>query len=162
MRAGRAQVSCASVCPLGLRQRLGDVQSRARLAWPHLPPRTCHWPHTPEPELLRAITAQQSLALWCRVARCLPRAVPTAFGLMRTLGGHGDTMQQKSSVLPSREWCPFRPDSPRWSLFKWKFCKSTSAACVVQFGWQQFLAKEITKLLFSHGFLTAAKQVDVN
>lgn len=54
MRAGRAQVSCAPACLLCLRQRLGDVHSRTRLAWPHLPPRSCHWPYTLEPELLRA------------------------------------------------------------------------------------------------------------
>lgn len=118
--------------------------------------------HFFELKLLRDITAHYSLVLWFSMAGWLTRACwSTTFRMPRILGGYKDVMQKESPLFPAWAWCPFCPDPPQ-SLFKWKFCKSTSAACVVQFGWQQFLAKEITKLLFSHGFLTAAKQVDVN
>lgn len=53
--------------------------------------------------------------------------VLTMFRVTRTLEGHRDTVHPESLVFTTRAGCPFRPDPPQ-SLFKWKFCKSTSAS----------------------------------
>lgn len=108
-----------SAClPACLRQRLWDVRSRTRLAWPYSPPLPTEMSlathtHTLEPELPRTLTEQRSLDRSTSWPGGSPRAVLTAFRVTRTLGSHGATKQQESPPFARRESCPFRPDSPR-------------------------------------------------
>lgn len=109
------------------RQRLGDV-CPDKTCPATSAPCSCQLSHTPSS--LRLLGALLHIAAWfCGSAWLVADQglVLTMVRVTRTLERHRDTMHPESLLFPTRARCPFRPDLPQ-SLFKWKFCKSTSAS----------------------------------